>query len=147
MTVWRKEWFIWRLVSFSLRVAPKRTQTQHRQKAVQRNGKEEFLLQEKGDKKEQRNDNATTNRDAIHGKICQQEIQNGGQLGTWGGIKTTRENSDSSPMMNFEAWWLFGDSILYLNGRNWRFAAPYTTLSCINAMPFTILLSQNTLPI
>ena len=39
-------------------------------KAVQRNGKEKCLLQEKGDKKEQRNDNATTNWDAIHAKYA-----------------------------------------------------------------------------
>ena len=39
-------------------------------KAVQRNDKAKSLLQEKSDTKEQRNNNATTNWDAIHAKYA-----------------------------------------------------------------------------
>ena len=87
-------------------------------KAVQRNGKEKFLLQEKGDRKEQRNDNATTNWDAIHAKYAAKKYktEDSWEL-AW--YKDYTGDSDSSPIDELKSMKIkiFGDSILYLNGK------------------------------
>lgn len=88
-------------------------------KAVQRNGKAKSLLQEKGDKKEQRNDNATTNWDAIHAKYAAKKYktEDSWEL-AW--YKDYTGDSDSSPIDELKSMKikLFGDSILYLMVRN-----------------------------
>ena len=87
-------------------------------KAVQRNGKAKSLLQEQGDKKEQRNDNATTNWDAIHAKYAAKKYktEDSWEL-AW--YKDYTGDSDSSPIDELKSMKikLFGDSILYLNDK------------------------------
>ena len=87
-------------------------------KAVQRNGKAKSLLQEKSDTKEQRNNNATTNWDAIHAKYAamKYKTEDSWEL-VW--YKDYTGNSDSSPIDELKSMKikLFGDSILYLNGK------------------------------
>ena len=87
-------------------------------KAVQRNGKAKSLLQDKSDTKEQRNNNATTNWDAIHAKYAamKYKTEDSWEL-VW--YKDYTGNSDSSPIDELKSMKikLFGDSILYLNGK------------------------------
>ena len=80
--------------------------------------KRKSLLQEKSDTKEQRNNNATTNWDAIHAKYAamKYKTEDSWEL-VW--YKDYTGNSDSSPIDELKSMKikLFGDSILYLNGK------------------------------